>query len=79
MKGRLKRPISLDDLTFGSWFARCLRFPAPFIVAPALKWLANRWGGGRLLSLSAAGWRLVQPASSSSTHTRTHAHNTQHT
>lgn len=31
---------------YGSWFLRQLRFPAPFVVGPALHWLAARWVRG---------------------------------
>lgn len=44
IQGRLKRPVSLEDLEYGSWFSRPLRFPAPMIVGPALHWLSARLG-----------------------------------
>lgn len=48
VQGRLKRPVPLDDLLYGSFFARQLRFPAPIVVAPALHWLARRFAGNAL-------------------------------
>ncbi|KAI8471471.1 MAG: hypothetical protein J3K34DRAFT_233293 [Monoraphidium minutum] len=51
VQGRVKRPVPLDDLMYGSWFLRPLRFPAPVIVAPALQWLSRRFGASLQLQL----------------------------
>jgi hypothetical protein len=46
-QGRLKRPVSFDDLVCGSWFERPLQLPGSFLVEAVIHWMASRWGDGR--------------------------------
>ncbi|KAI8474339.1 MAG: hypothetical protein J3K34DRAFT_518288 [Monoraphidium minutum] len=44
IQGRVKRAVPLEELQYGSFYTRPLRFPAPLILGPALHWLSARLG-----------------------------------